>query len=513
MNLIQVHIGKKLPDYFIDSIYQTLLIHKYSLHLFIILSDELISQFNKEFAELNLRYYLPDFIYENIVTVVPSSILQKNLDINISYSRYSEAIYKYSLEGFRDSFWISTTARFFFLAECYKVFLQDKKNVVHIENDVMLYHNLSEIIKTFSHSTSSDIYMVKDSPERVVPSILIFNSLEAALKLTAHISKTLSNSSSFLNDMNILATYPDLIPLKFNPFSYSTETNYIFDGAPISYIFDGAAIGQYLSGVDPRNIPNSNRLTELNNPTKGFINETCEFKIMKNEDINQVKMKGDVNQVKNENVNQVKMKGELISYQIKEKPIVNLHIHSKQLYQFSSIFDIKFDEMISGTRILQQVDFILLTPQVNAYHLGIDHLNHKKIMIPSQEINDSMVNELVKHIKNVKQVSLFIYTHTLPLMKKIFTNSGTYTLFFGNTDHEFLDQDIIKEKCFTQIFAQNPSCPLNLKVNLLPIGIANSMFKHGDMISLYSQMAQCYRKKKKKNIYINLSEKTYQYRS
>ena len=38
---------------------------------------------------------------------------------------------------FRDGFWVSTTARFFYIHIFMKIF--DIQNVFHIENDVMLY--------------------------------------------------------------------------------------------------------------------------------------------------------------------------------------------------------------------------------------------------------------------------------------------------------------------------------------------------------------------------------------
>jgi hypothetical protein len=75
-------------------------------------------------------------------------------------------------------------------------------------------------------------------------------------------------------------------------------------------IFDAAAIGQYLGGVDPRN---------MSGDTKGFVNETCVINYSKYNFI-----------WKNKNNKKIPY---IIINNI-EYPIVNLHIHCKDLKSF-----------------------------------------------------------------------------------------------------------------------------------------------------------------------------------
>ena len=65
-------------------------------------------------------------------------------------------------------------------------------------------------------------------------------------------------------------------------------------------------------------------------------------------------------------------------------------------------------------------------------------------------------------------------------------------------------------KCIKKIYSQNPDTDIMFnKVEMLPIGLANSMWPHGSLIDLYKTMSERYIYKKTKNIYININENTY----
>lgn len=63
-----------------------------------------------------------------------------------------------------------------------------------------------------------------------------------------------------------------------------------------------------------------------------------------------------------------------------------------------------------------------------------------------------------------------------------------------------------------KVYCQNINCEYNPKIHLLPIGLANSMFTHGDILSLYTVMRHTYYNKKFKNLYVNINPNTYSYR-
>jgi hypothetical protein len=100
-------------------------------------------------------------------------------------------------------------------------------------------------------------------------------------------------------------------PIFPNKFFASHEELFVSENYDkFNMIFDAAAIGQFLGGVDPRNIQGD---------SSGFVNETCVIKYNKYNFIL-------------ENNNNIK-KPFLIVNETKI-PIFNLHIHSKNLIKF-----------------------------------------------------------------------------------------------------------------------------------------------------------------------------------
>ena len=63
-----------------------------------------------------------------------------------------------------------------------------------------------------------------------------------------------------------------------------------------------------------------------------------------------------------------------------------------------------------------------------------------------------------------------------------------------------------------KVFSQNICFPPDNKFNLLPIGIANSMWAHGDILSVHETRSSTYYLKKTKGLYININESTHPYR-
>jgi len=84
-----------------------------------------------------------------------------------------------------------------------------------------------------------------------------------------------------------------------------------YNSEKFPFIFDAAAIGQYLGGVDPRNMPGD---------TSGFVNETCVIKYNKYK----FAFKDFDDGIKKPYI--------IINNDI--IPIFNLHIHSKNLKKF-----------------------------------------------------------------------------------------------------------------------------------------------------------------------------------
>lgn len=496
-NLILIHIGKTLPEYIYDCVYQALLVNR-EICIYVLLDDTLIESFKHIIEKFNLDLYRSNF---QQVIAIPLSII-KSEQLNV-FDNLCKKLPTGMIQ-FRDGFWISTTSRFFYIQHFMELFKIE--SAFHMENDIMLYEDLNSIKGNLD---TSYMYMVQDNPQRVIPSIIYIPNSRVLKDFTSYILEKYSGSSQFLNDMELLGAYPNK---KHFSFTFENNDNFL--------IFDGAAIGQYLGGVDPNNLPiqgseREERLKRMNNPSKKFINESCDFKIVND---NPKFFRKDIC------LEYLKMPVQLIyaesDHQIKQ--VANLHIHSKQLYQFSSVFSIKYDDIITGDRVLSICDFIITTPGIINYHRNVSHLHNRMIMVENfQNIDPKQLNRVLRS-KGSSIIKLFVYTHILDdfimhMMNKIESDINI-VIYLHNSDHAFgssdLHQSLIVNKQVKHIFAQNPdTLEHSKKVTLLPIGLANSMFNHGDILGLYSVMSKSYNQKKTKNIYININPSTFSYRA
>lgn len=508
-SLVYIHIGDDIPNYLYDNIYQTLLINNYGTTLYVCINDNLVDNFNLTIDKFNLNVYTKNvFYYNNIINVIPLSLLDVFLKDDVYFTRYKNKITKdYPNQGqFRDGFWISTTSRFFYIYALMKIF--NLKDVFHVENDVILYEDINTIyyflLGYFNINSIDKICMVQDSPGRVIPSILFFKNNKLLEKLVNFISDVFENASHFINDMNILGLYNDKYELPVEP-----NNNLM--------IFDGAAIGQYLGGVDPKNLSKDrNVIIEYMNPTRGFINETA---LLKPNKLNFKKTSVFVDHL------DISTKMYLVSNKENKKynTIANLHIHSKQLYQFSSVLDISIEDIISGDRVLSLCDFVFATRDILNFHKNIEKYAKDVIIINDfNNINIELLNNyFIEYCtrNNTDTIKIFVYTHILlylvdTLTEKLNKNIKI-VLYTHNSDHHFNNEykKLVECNNIVHIYAQNIDYDeYNSKITLLPIGLANSMWPHGDMISLYTVIKDTYKDKKCKDIYVNINPNTYMYR-
>ena len=517
VSLVYIHIGIPLPTFLYDSLYQTLLINEYKTKLYVVIDDSLVNEFKTQISKFNHNLYTKsEFYFKNLIEIVPLSILDIRLSDDSNFNDYKTTIStKFgSLAQFRGGFWISTTARFYYISELMRIF--ELENVFHIENDIMIYDSLPNLYEYLTEHLELNkidkICMVQDAPNRVVPSILFFPNYNSISELTQYITNELKFSENFINDMDILGSYPNKYTLPVVPIAKNNTKK------SKSIIFDGAAIGQYLGGVDYKNLENSdNKIIQYNNPSRGFINETS---VMKPNDyiFSQSKVTFDhLNIPININICRDPNKADL-------NQIANLHIHSKQLYQFSSVFNIQYNDIITGDRILSLCDFVILTKDIYNFHSGIIKYARDIILIKNfNDINIPLLNTYFTNKckeSNTTTVKLFIYTHIL----QEFTNkilpyldeSIKYTLYIHNSDHAFDNnfKIILNSSKIKRVYAQNIDVdePVSEKLTLLPIGIANSMWKHGNLEEFYTVMQETYKNNKNNSIYVNINPNTYDYR-
>ena len=507
-HLVYIHIGKSVPDCLFDSIYQTLLINHYSAKIFVIVDDSVATTVWDKIKSFCFDQYIKDthFHFTNTIQIIKLSVLQAVVQNDASFIEWSNALSKFdkSLGQFRDGFWVSTTSRFFYILAFMKTF--NVTNAFHIENDNMLFVPFDEIFdKTISIAEVEDaekIYTVSDAPNRVVPSILYFPSTSALESLTSFISQTVVQSDTFVNDMDILGMY-------------GKKKSFPIFPNDSGLIFDGAAIGQYLGGVDPNNLDAKNILTVYDNPTVGFINETC---IMKPKDYKFAKRPVTMDHLQTPIEIYTCIDGKRIN------KVVNLHIHSKQLYQFSSVYGIKFKDIITGDRVCGLTDFVLATHEIIGFHKNIQYFAKDIICFKDPTFESVDMDQLNRYLcerqsaRTNNVLKVFIYTHLLKsYVKHILPqlhNDLRIIYYTHNSDHHFDENylDLINHSTTNCIYAQNVDVQPNSRVNMLPIGIANSMWPHGDLLTLYKVMNETYFLGKNKNIYVNINPNTFGFR-
>lgn len=478
VSLVLVHIGKNIPEYIYDCIYQVSLFN--SNTIYVLLESDVIESFKKRLNRINING-------SNIICV-PLELIEGSLEKNSEYIKYKSWISKFNNGDFRDGFWISTTKRFYYIYEFMKLF--SITNLFHIENDIMMYTPFDEIYKEMDDYNR--VWMIKDHPKRVIPSIMFFPHYQIFYDILKKISGQFSDT--FVNDMVLFG-------------NLSNENVYLFpnnieNGSKM--IFDAAAIGQYLGGVDTRN-DSSN--------TVGFINETSVFRADSCDYVN------------------VKLENNLTIFAAKDKTlarsqlvkIANLHIHSKRLHQFSSEFTYKYDDIISGERLFSLCDFVICTRDTWNFHKNLQHFAKDVIIINDfTKINGEALNRffdnLYKRTGNTI-IKLGVYTHILEYFRdyvlKLLSPKFKYVLYTHNSDHPFdiTYKRLVEDSRIEHIYCQNINYPeISNKLQYLPIGLGNSMWRHGDIPELYTVMSETYLYKKTKNLYININPNTFPYR-
>lgn len=208
-------------------------------------------------------------------------------------------------KDFRNGFWTLTSLRFFYIYEFMKKY--QIEDVIHIENDVLLYYNCDKIIDKFDKNY---LYIPFDTFTRNIASIVYIPNSNIFKKIMDKYDFNKNDMENFSNIKKQTGLINNL-PIFIQDSCLSNEEKFVSENFEIfSCIFDAAAIGQYIGGIDPINNPNN---------TIGFVNETC---IIKYNNYN----------IWFEITNN--MKKPYIEINNKKYEIFNLHIHCKNLKNF-----------------------------------------------------------------------------------------------------------------------------------------------------------------------------------
>ena len=137
--------------------------------------------------------------------------------------------------------------------------------------------------------------------------------------------------------------------------------------------------------------------------------------------------------------------------------------------------------IVSGEKIQNVCDYYLGTRSQLTTNPFAHSQNQKHLCIDSSDIAEQM--------KKPDLRALFCYlplleTHLQPLVEALSHVTSPITLFFHNGDTTFTQAHanaLLQIKSITCIYTQNLSIPPHDKLKPLPIGIANSMWAHGNI--------------------------------
>lgn len=304
-SIVFVHIGKELPEYLETAVKQARLFNRCNI---IVVANQS--------ALLKGRSILET--YQTHCVSCESLIRSEDHATFLCYSPLDTSLSK--------GFWRNTSERFFYLQEVINAFgLMD---VVHLENDIMLYADIESLIPLF-HEKYPPIAMVLDNDDRCVPSFVYIANPQAM----NHLAKFIGDASpAGKTDMEILAcyfkafgrAYSDQLPIIMSAYVADLPLRSKMGHVPkncLSFckheelflsLFDGAAFGQYLGGLDPCHA----------NSQPGYVSERCVF------DASLLTYRWKIDE-----------EGRKVPYAVYkdcEYKINNLHIHSKNLKLFAS---------------------------------------------------------------------------------------------------------------------------------------------------------------------------------
>lgn len=301
--IIQAHLGGEVPAYLYDQIRQTRLLNP-EVPLYLILEEGIGLE--------------PGFAREAGVTVARKGAIRPCRNHRLFLRR--NRLGRKGLGGF----WRFAAERFFAIESLLEAL--ELENVVHLENDVMLYAGLSDLMPAFERSCPA-LGVTMDCRTRCIPGVVYIKDRGALSALNEFIIENSLRRGH--TDMEALAAYMaadagcsalpvvppayrDLNPLESARGERAAEPWYFEHFEAFGGVFDAAALGQFLGGIDTRG-------EEVE--TRGFVNETAVY------DPRRMDLHWKVDGGLRRPYGRV---GKL------EFPIFNLHIHSKRLAEFSS---------------------------------------------------------------------------------------------------------------------------------------------------------------------------------
>jgi hypothetical protein len=383
---------------------------------------------------------------------------------------YDQMVSTYQ-NDFRNGFWHWTSFRFYAILAYMKKY--NITQIVHVENDVMIFENIANM--TFHRPDK--ILLTMDNQHRCVPGFMYIPNahiLEQCLFQFDHKQNDMQN----LGNVYHIKDQPWIETLPIAPKDSAQKVSPILTNHYEHYkgIFDAASMGQYLGGIDPRNSEHKN--------TKGFINTHCEFQYHSYtfswiyEGRNKVPY--------------ITIPTSTGNHQFIK--IMNLHVHSKNLCQFifsqytPSMRNLSIEHpmstdchIVSGELLQSCCEMFIGAKQSD---FSNPYIKYVWKICKIATLDDISIISKIKHAR-----SIFIFTHLLQShMKQIqIVLQGIevpFVLVCHNSDENFTQEygNALLDNCpnLIKIYTQNLMFSPTNKIRPLPIGLANRMWTHGN---------------------------------
>ena len=299
-SIIFIHIGPTLPSHIPFTLSQARLFNK-QCPIYLIANEYVLSLASPALQAHNITPV-------SCESLAPSPAHQKLRDTGVDYSIV-------------DNLWVYSSERFFYLDEFVRT--NDLHDVFHLENDILLYTDLTHLLPVFHKHYQGMIGATFENGNRCVPGFMYISNSYPLARLIEYFPSTFSDSWT---DMDIIGlfkkkhhhTFIDDLPLVCR--EYATDhpegfAQYATDPASYSNrieefgsIFDAAAFGIFIGAWNQYFHPESN---------PGDISPWCVF----NASHFDITWKLD-----NE-----ERRIPFISYKGVELPINNLHLTNKRL--------------------------------------------------------------------------------------------------------------------------------------------------------------------------------------
>ena len=231
--------------------------------------------------------------------------------------------------------------RFVYLAEFMKQFHISK--AFHIENDVMLYTHINHVYRLLcAKQMTTRLIVVQDAPTRALGSIVY---IPAYTELERFLYFSVSQTEP-LNDTLLLGLYKDK-----DTFPNTLDDSRIFE---IGY-YDGVALGQYIN--------------------HSVVNDTSTF--------NPSTVKT-VQIWRPDSLASQKLKFFVMIHQNTRIHVQTLHVHSKQLYLFSSIFQFKYSDLVCLDNIRKKCEMVVVQDEVYFHERLLDNDVDLQKVVPDE---------------------------------------------------------------------------------------------------------------------------------